>query len=49
MTDREKIETFLDWLDDYNSDESTDNITVTKAEILIEELKRRYSCLLDED
>ena len=49
MTDREKIEAFLDWLDDDNSDESTDYITVTKAEILIEELKKRYSHLLDED
>lgn len=48
MTDREKIETFLEWLDDENSDESTGNITVTKAEILIEELKKRYARLLNE-
>lgn len=49
MTDREKIKAFIEWLDDDNSDESTEYITVTKAEILIEELKRRYSYLLNED
>ena len=49
MTDREKIKAFIEWLDDDNSDESTEYITVTKAEIMLEELEKRRSYILNED